>query len=285
MVARASGSRARCVCGSAAFCAAWNAAQTSSSRAKRGRTSSRSHALTTRDPCFRTLRTAAMSRSGLDLERLSQAASSEHDVHHLSDMMDVTSVAGTNSSRRTKKSSRSSLSSLISNQSKDLVFGLIDNYYHGASGSSTSTADLLGNYGPAQYPQGPPSALGALAVVADASDDRSETALVIGRALEVADADGARLNELLQLLTSACDHARSTVGITREQIQVHASAPHDSPTFIFLFADIATLPPPLYSASSPSSPRSTASSTASGRSSAIYSTTCAPPPWHQSSPP
>ena len=234
---------------------------------------------------LRTHRTAAMSRSGLDLERLSQAASSEHDVHHLSDMMDVTSVAGTNSSRRTKKSSRSSLSSLISNQSKDLVFGLIDNYYHGASGSSTSTADLLGNYGPAQYPQGPPSALGALAVVADASDDRSETALVIGRALEVADADGARLNELLQLLTSACDHARSTVGITREQIQVHASAPHDSPTFIFLFADIATLPPPLYSASSPSSPRSTASSTASGRSSAIYSTTCAPPPWHQSSPP
>ena len=182
---------------------------------------------------LRTHRTAAMSRSGLDLERLSQAASSEHDVHHLSDMMDVTSVAGTNSSRRTKKSSRSSLSSLISNQSKDLVFGLIDNYYHGASGSSTSTADLLGNYGPAQYPQGPPSALGALAVVADASDDRSETALVIGRALEVADADGARLNELLQLLTSACDHARSTVGITREQIQVHASAPHDSPTFIF----------------------------------------------------
>ena len=58
--------------------------------------------------------------------------------------------------------------------------------------------------------------------------------MAIGRALEVADADGARLNELLQLLTSACAHARSPVGITREQIQVHAHATHDPPHFYFI---------------------------------------------------
>lgn len=149
--------------------------------------------------------------------------SSQASLTDAMDAMDSASLSQhshrSKSSHKSRKSS-STLSSLLSNKSLDLVFGLIDDYYQGVhrGPSQPSTADLLGNIAPSK-------GLAALAAAADVHDvhGTSDQADVIARAIHVADADGQRLEELLALLSAAQSHASATAGISREQLQVHAT--------------------------------------------------------------
>lgn len=163
------------------------------------------------------------------------------------------------STRRSVRST-STLSSLLSNKSLELVFGLIDDYYHSVQGESQpSTADLLGNLGPSAgrasrlgpstNSAGSPSRAGragsssssstdptgrGLDTLVAAADEQeppqgppSTTDAVVRRAMLAAQSDGRRLEELLNVLSAAQRHA-STSAASRDQIQVGPQRSHQA---------------------------------------------------------
>jgi hypothetical protein len=150
------------------------------------------------------------------------------------DAMDVVSVVGSQHSKRShrSKSSASSMSSLLSDKSLERVFGLIDDFYHGRPGDQPpTTADLLGNYGPAPS-QPPPGRLDALALVAERAADsgrqsraeRGPSEGSLARVLAVAKSDAKGVEELIGMLSNAKLHANATGGMSLEQLQVSARA-------------------------------------------------------------
>ena len=129
-------------------------------------------------------------------------------------------------SARSRRSNRSTstLSSLLSNQSLDLVFGLIDDYYtqnNAHQHGEDAMANLLGNMGPMRISQGRTDrGLDTLAAAVHEHEQSPQTKAVVARALTVVHADRTRLEELFMVLNSAQMHAScpsSSSQITRDQ--------------------------------------------------------------------